>query len=116
MGVDLTIVPERYVSTNKQTGLAYSRLAFNGRYYEFFDALRKKSVVLEEGIMWYDDDGLVKVFVDPYEEKLTWLYAADFLRVWAGQTGTLDAGVWDKAIIKFVEALPYDNRIILWFH
>jgi len=116
MGVDLSIVPERYRSSERRAVLGYDRLEIQGRYYDFWESLLEAAVVLDEGMYTYNDEGCVKVFCDPYGTKLTWIKAGTFIRLWAIQNTRCDLGVWDKAVFKFVEALPDDTRLILWFH
>ena len=116
MGIDLSIIPERHRAAERQTVLGYDRLEIQGRYYGFWKSLSDTAVVLEEGMYTYNDEGCVKVFCDPYGDKLTWIKAGSFIRLWAMHNTVCDPGVWDKAVFKFLEALPDDTRIILWFH
>ena len=112
MGIDLTIVPQNFPQLNDH--LAYTRLGFMFRDYDYFDELQKISRPLNEVFRWYDDEGLTKRDDDKYGDKLTFIMASDFLKV--KKVGKRKLSDWDKAIFAFIKALEPSTKLVLFWH
>lgn len=113
MGVDLTLVPDRF-ETGTRPILGYTRLPLMCRWYSLHEALRTVANPLSEGLMWYADEGIETVNEDAYGEKLTWVLPSQFLK--AATEHMESPGGWDRAVIAFIQSLPPATKIVLWFH
>lgn len=114
MGINLAISAAPY-----ETNLAYSRLDFQGRFYGLWDAIHDLAID-SEPIMWYGDDGLETCDRNPYGDPIQKILAKDLVRaIHTYRTEThpdSSWGPWDLAIVAFVEALPENTFVYLWFH
>jgi hypothetical protein len=113
MGVDLTLVPDRF-ETGTRPILGYTRLPLMCRWYGLHDALRAVANPLTEGLIWYADEGVETVNEDAYGHKLTCVLPSQFLKAAAEHVD--NAGPWDRAVMAFIQSLPPATKIVLWFH
>jgi hypothetical protein len=113
MGVDLTLVPDRFESGSRPI-LGYTRLPLMCRWYRLHEVLRSVANPLLEGLMWYADEGIETVKVDAYGDDLRWVLPSQFLKAASDTTENLEP--WDKAVVAFIRELPPMTRIVLWFH
>ena len=113
MGVDLTLVPDRF-ETGTRPILGYTRLPLMCRWYKLHEALQNVAIPLTEGLMWYADEGVETVQEDAYGDKLTWVMPSQFLKAAAENMESPDG--WDRAVIEFIKCLPPATKIVLWFH
>lgn len=110
MSVSLTLVFDRL----KLSGglLAYDRLALNHQDYDLFDRIAAEAVPMIDPMSWYEDEGLEEVREDSYGKPLTSIPARALARHFA----RVAVSGWDAAVLVFVNALPPDARIVLWWH
>ncbi len=122
MGMDLTLMPMQYSDLKNHTWwLGYNRLSFDRSYNLFnyfgldYDDYKNKKVInnkpIPKGIKVdiYGDDGLKTVETNPYGEPLTFFYAEDVKKIPVSK----DMSDWNKAIIKFLKALPRKTIVVL---
>ena len=114
MGVDLTLVPDRF-ETGSQPILGYTRLPLMCRWYRLHEALKVVASPLGNGLIWYGDEGVETVHEDAYGDKLTWVLPSQFLKA-ANETISEPLGPWDRAVVSFIQSLSPMTRIVLWFH
>lgn len=114
MGVDLAISAAPY-----ETNLAYNRLDFQGRFYGLWDAIHELAID-SEPIMWYTDRSLETRDKNPHGDPIQKILAKDLahaIYTYRKVTHpTSSWGPWDLAIVAFVEALPENTFVYLWFH
>jgi hypothetical protein len=112
MGVDLTIIIEKYSLSGPI--LAYDRLSFKGRHYDLWEQLDAAGTPVTEGVEWYGDEGIEHRTTNPYGDPIKSLTAYQFVRTW---DEFIEFGnAWDSAIVAFIRALPPTVKIILWFN
>jgi hypothetical protein len=113
MGVDLTLVPERLCVGNQF--LAYDRLGFAGRYYDFWEkiqALDARQLPHDCAFRWYGDEGIEEHREDAYGEPLRFVTSGDLV----GLELPDNLLPWDRGIFAFLKALPPSTRVVLWWH
>lgn len=113
MGVDLTLVPNRFERSHGPI-LGYTRLPLTCRWYKLHEALQEVANPLTEGLMWYADEGIETIHEDAYGHKLTWVIPSQFLK--AAEKHMEGADDWDKGVVAFIKCLPPQTQIVLWFH
>jgi len=123
MGLDLTLLPLRDArSIGEASALCHDRLTFD-RDYEIFGQIidcgeGKKPTIKTNPIppqMWveiYEDEGIERTREDKYGTVLTFIYAQQLKELKVGD----DATSRNKAIKAFIDALPSDTPIILFWH
>jgi len=113
MGVDLTLVPDRFESSGLPI-LGYTRLPLMCRWYRLHEALRSVASPLAHGLTWYSDEGIETVHEDAYGDGLKWVTPFQFMK--AATEHMENPGPWDQAVLAFIHCLPHTSRIVLWFH
>lgn len=109
MGMDLSVCPDTF-GLKGETVLAYDRLRIN-RDYDLFERVRSlRPRPLDTAVAYYEDDGLADRTTDPYGADLTYLTAGELSAIDPG-TGTLARAVW-----AYLDELPRDTKIVLWWH
>jgi hypothetical protein len=111
MSINLYLAFE-YQHRTGQPVIAYDRLRLFWQDYEAFDRIKAEAIPLPEGVYWYDDDGEAERKVDPYGNALTWMPAH---RLAHHLFGAQAEGGIDYAVVCFVEALPPETRVVLWW-
>jgi hypothetical protein len=107
MGLDLTLIPDRYYRNREADSkvLAYDRIQFR-RDTTLFDQILKLPATTSPIVISYEDDGLHET--------------ARLHEVTAGVLGSVipDGPIapWNLAILAFVRHLPPDTLIVLWWH
>ena len=123
MGVDLSCMPIQYgdLKDNKWW-LGYTRLSFDRNYdlfanFDGFTRTDKKSKIVGQliprdvKVQIYKDEGCEEVTEDAYGSKLTYCLAGDFKKIKIKRNGD-----WNKAIIKFLQTIPKETPIVLYWH
>ncbi len=125
MGLDLTLLPLRDASSiGEKSVLCYDRLDFD-RDYRIFNQICPESgdTSVKRTVdplpippqMWvetYEGEGIRRTREDKYGTNLTFIYAQKLKKLKL----TPDATPKNKAIKAFVDALPDDIPIILFWH
>jgi hypothetical protein len=112
MGLRLNLIIEHPGYQGASALLGYDRLTVACRNHELFGHLEREATPLPEELYEYGDEGLKKTQTDPYGKTLTYLPA----RTLAAHLGTTKLDPRDKAVLAFLEALPADTRVVLWWH
>lgn len=113
MGLDLSVIPDMYdtlCSENEVLGRTY--LPFE-RDYRLFDAIRElPSMEVNDNfiLIFYNDEGLERHNTNPYGQKLTYTGAFSFHYI------RLSYSQWNNGVLKFLQSLRHDTKIILWWH
>ena len=113
MGVDLTIVPQRYCGIGNWF-LGYDRISID-RNYKLFDRIKEISTIrFPENVKfdWYDDEGLIETKEDCYGDQLKYVHAETLANVFKES----ELSDRDKATQAYLELLPPDYWIVLWWH
>ena len=123
MGRDLTLLPMRDPrEVGEVSVLAYNRLSFD-RDYELFGQITEIKIGGSEPTikplaippqMWvtiYGDEGLDRTRTDKYGTELTFVYAKELKKLKLPE----DVSARNRAIKAFIDALPDDTPIILWW-
>ena len=118
MGMDLAIMPLDQGWFGG--GLAWSRLSFDrdydlfGQLHDFDGKGKIKANPLPPGasIGHYEDEGLRQETTDPYGTPLTWAPAVALKKLKESERTT----PWNKAILAFINALPDETVVVLWWH
>ncbi len=116
MGVDLTLVPERFAPSDCMLGVTRFMLDRNS---DMFNVLRKLPInrFSSKFRYWkYGDDGLETVNRTPYDDPLTFLYASDFSELPADFNEEEELSEYNSAVFAFIRKLPPETRILLWWH
>jgi len=131
MGLDLTIYPLRdRRALSDQNPLCHERLNLDADYQIFGqlidmgDQLRSERPDIPKPTirvyplppgMWirvYEDEGIAQRHDDAYGEGLTFAYAGDMAKL----SMPTDATAKNRAVKAFIDALPEDTPIILFWH
>lgn len=109
MSLSLTLVFDQY----KLSGplLAFNRLRLEHQDYALFERMKAEATPLPEGLQWYGDEGIEECADDPYGKKLTFLTAYAVARHLSG----VNLQGWTAAVLAFLNALPADTRVVLWW-
>lgn len=111
MGVDLTLVPERWGRMDPL--LAEVRLPLD-RDYDLQAQIRKcHAWELDAGqsVLWCEEDGLSDLTDDPYGDRLVYTLAGILASVELRGVST-----WNAAIMDFMRQIPAKTRVVLWWH
>lgn len=123
MGIDLTLCP--MPSNDPSWWLGYDRLSLKRNYSLFaqmgdmqnsgYPAPVLEPLELPQGTRfdWYGDEGIEELKTDPYGCELTYLRAHDFLKL---KLDPENMHPWNLAVIKFIQALPPETPVVLWWH
>lgn len=111
MSINLTLIFDKHQFS---TVVAYDRLGFQFQDYDLFDKIKSITVPTHSPVMWYSDGGIYTTSHDSYGNVLTCLLAGQLAILLNNHVSIQNA--WDQAIVEFVKSLPYDSRIILWWH
>lgn len=110
MSVNLTLAFDRHRLNGAL--LAHERIGLNWQDYDLFKLIAAEATPITEGVDWYEDEGIKRRFTDPYGDMLTYVTAHALGR---HLSGVRLAG-WDAAVLAFINALPPDTRVVLWWH
>jgi hypothetical protein len=110
MSLSLTLAFDKYRRDNYPI-IASNRLAFDGDAERLRDALKPVVLPLPAGVEWYDDEGLKHYKTDPYGNALTCVSAG----LLAPRLQDAAQGPWGHAVLIFVQSLPADTRVALWW-
>jgi len=128
MSLDLTILPLRGPRDLGETSvLTYNRLQFNGDYRLFaqiiemddYDAafaenkptIKPLPIPPQMWVIMYDDEGLKSTRTDANGAELTFVYAQELKKLKLPE----DVTSRNRAIKAFIDALPNDTPIILYW-
>jgi len=121
MGLDLTLLPLRDPrEVGEVSVLAYNRLSFD-RDSELFGqitdidgsepTIKPLAIPPQMWVTTYEDEGLDRTRTDKYGTELTFVYAKELKKLKLPE----DVSARNRAIKAFVDALPNDTPIILWW-
>ena len=110
MSVNLTIAIDRYGLPGSP--LAYERLRLDWQDRELFARIIADSEVLGCGVYWYGDKGSSLEQTDAYGVPLRYIPAGAL----AAYLDAIPLRGADAAVLAFLKALPWDMRVILWWH
>ncbi len=112
MGLNLTLVIENTAYAGcEDVVLGYDRLTVATQNRELFDRIEREAIPLEQQLYEYNDEGLRKTGTTPYGRPLTWLPA----KALAAELSAISLGARDRAVLMFLQSLPADTRIVLWW-
>jgi hypothetical protein len=112
MGLSLTLIPERFPN---QTPSNFVRLPLTREDHDMYDELRENAVPLGCAMTSYDDEGLVETEVDGADgDPLVFLNAGRLANLMDKHFNG-KACAWDLAVFAFINALPKQNRVILYW-
>lgn len=87
------------------------------RQYGFFTAicaLQPQPLPGHWMVVWYDNTGATTVATDPaFLRPLTYLEAGRFALL---DPAGLTLSPWNRAILVFLQALPPESPLVLWWH
>jgi hypothetical protein len=90
---------------------AFDRLRLDFQNYEAFDRLKAEAVPLNDGVDWYEYEGLRHRATDDYDQPITYLAAHTLARHLAAEPLV----GWDQAVLNFLQTLPPDTKVVLWW-
>ncbi|WP_432263339.1 hypothetical protein [Cupriavidus sp. TMH.W2] len=112
MSLSLTLVFDKYRRDHDPI-IASNRIKFEGDAVSLREALKPVTLPLPTGVEWLTEDVGLKLFkTDPYDDELTFVSAG----LLAQRLNEAAQGAWGKAVAEFVQALPPDSRVVLWWH
>lgn len=111
MSVNLTLIFDKFGS---EPILAFTRMRMDWVSDEWYARVRSLSIQLQKPIQYYDDGGLEDRFDDEYGKPLESI-AAYHLKRCMSELPLDELSRWDCAIKCFVDALPDDMRIVLFW-
>jgi hypothetical protein len=91
--------------------LAFDRLRTDLEGEEIFEPVRREATPLDVPMMWHTDEGLRRYTEDAYGNPLTFVTAYRLTLVWP----MADLSAWDRAVLRFLHALPPSTRIVLYW-
>ena len=112
MGLDLTLSP---ITLSGTPWLAYDRLRLS-RNYELFDAIKalpSNELPPDTTVEWYEDNGIERQTADMYGEPLRYIQAGEFRNLVFDCRKTEQ---WNVAVIRFLQELPRETPVVLWWH
>ncbi|WP_144106820.1 hypothetical protein [Paraburkholderia sp. BCC1886] len=90
----------------------FTRLRFSGYTRRIEEAVRSIAIVLDAGLDAHDDEkGSVVLTTDNYGSPLCWLSAGTLAPI-------LRDAIYDQsdaAVVAYIEAMPADTRVILYW-
>ncbi|MHA6823961.1 hypothetical protein ACQUKI_20855 [Ralstonia pseudosolanacearum] len=111
MSLSLTLVFDKYERSHDPV-IASNRLKFEGHANHLQEVLQPVTLPLPAGVEWLSEDAGLKLFkTDPYGDELTFVSAG----LLAPRLHDTVQGVWGKAVAAFVQALPPETRVVLWW-
>lgn len=122
MGVDLSLHP-LYLDGHGMTPMPTNVLHLD-RERELWAHIRDHLTVkpLDGEYYEYRDEGLRRTTTDPYGTPITWARCDDLsslLDAWLRrplQPGEFRSGKWTYAAAGYLERLPIETRVVLWWH
>lgn len=121
MGLDLTLLPNRYYQVEGILD-GYNQLRFfrDLDLFERIHELQSQPLKPTQFVYLYSSEGVEKTQTDPYGDVLHWVKAEKFLKISTdkfGESNTIvDRVLWNDAIITFLQNLPPDMPVILYWH
>jgi hypothetical protein len=110
MSTKLTLVFDHHCFA-KDPLLAFERMRLDWQDYEAFDRLKADAIPFQNGVDWYDDDGLRHTTTDDYGDTLTYVAAHTLTK----HLSVVQLRGWDAAVLAFLKALPPDTKVVLWW-
>ncbi|RJO59496.1 hypothetical protein C4546_01975 [Candidatus Parcubacteria bacterium] len=121
MGLDLTLLPMRGPrELGERNVFAYNRLRFDPDYSLFGQireidgsepTIKPLAIPPQMWVVSYEDRELDRTRTDGYDSELTFVYAKELKKLKLPE----DVSTRNRAIKAFVDALPDDTPIILWW-
>lgn len=112
MGMDLAVLPNRYYLFEGLND-GYNRLVIE-RDYELFKAIQKlpsQPLKQNQDVSYYGDEEIEDILVDAYGNQLHWIAASEFRKI-----AVVDLTSWNVAIMAFLQNLPPDMPVVLYWH
>lgn len=109
MGLNLTLIPQ--MDTLGGRILAFVRLPLLTQDRDLFRQIEQIAHPFLDGVDWYGDSGLESVNTDPYGTPLTYAIAADLAKC----LDPADLRRMDPAVRAFINEMPPDWRVVLWW-
>lgn len=113
MSLSLTLVFDKFRrALDNDPIYASNRLKFEGDALRLREALKPVALPLTAGVEWLSEDQGLKLFkTDPYDDDLTFVSAG----LLAPRLQDAAQGAWGRAVLAFVQTLPADTRVVLWW-
>ena len=121
MGIDLTLLPmSDPCEMGKVSVLTYNRLRFDQDYKLFGQimeidgsepTIKSLAIPPQMWVTTYEDEGLNRTRTDKYGTELTFVYAKELKKLRLPE----DVSALNQAIKTFIDALPDDTPIILFW-
>ena len=109
MGLKLTLIPQMDTMSGRM--LAFVRLPLRTQDRDLFRKIEQIAHPFTDGVDWYSDGGLEPRDDDPYGTPLTFALASDLARC----LEAADLCRTDPAVRAFINAMPPDWRVVLWW-
>jgi len=111
MGVDLAVAFDEYFNFEGSLRLAYSRLDLtrDRALWEILKEMEERP--FDQPIQWYYEEGIKDENQNAYGGPLTYLTAGELKRI-----DIKDLSPWNKAVFRFIGALPDDTKVLLYWH
>ena len=113
MGLDLSILPINPQEIGEISVLITTRIDLD-RDYGFFNQISRKPITIPPQ-MWvemYGEKGIERTRTDRYGVELTFIYAKELKKLSLPK----NVSARNRAIKSFIDALPDDTPIILWWN
>lgn len=111
MSLDLTLIIDRW-DFNRETLYGFVRIPLDHQDRNLYEHIAEQAIPLSQTLANYGDEGIEYVTTDPYGDKLTYMPAYTL----AKHLTTADLKGWDKATLTFLQALPPETKIVLWWN
>jgi hypothetical protein len=113
MSTALTLVVDPHQSVKSHLPVyPHTRFPFNWIDYDLPEALRSIVLPLIQGLDWHDDErGLETLATDPMGEPLTFALSGQLLP----HLKAAASGPYSQAAIAYLEALPVDTCVVLYW-
>lgn len=115
MGVDLTLAFSAWRSDTDQP-LLYCRLPLRCRDYELWERIQTRALPATSPVDWYGDEGVISTMKDPYGDPLTYLPAGVLGTILPSGAETDEYEAFDIAVFVFIQSLPPEHPVYLWWH
>lgn len=112
MGIELTLVVDAF-ERDSQMPLAYERIRIDANY-AFFDDIKETAIPFRQNrqLWWYGYGGIDRRTDDPYGDRLTSTMAKHVADAMASH----ELSAKNKAVMAYMNALPPDTEVFLWWH
>jgi len=109
MGINLTLAIDRYSNSGAMHCSQRTRLDWQD--YDAFKRICGEAIPLTSGVHWYGDEGIEHRHTDQYGEPLTYMAAHTIAR----HLGDAKLSKWDAATLAYLQAIPPETRVVLWW-